>query len=129
MTWYEIVIQYGIPIFSIIVSFVISFTKNKKVKKYANSILNITEVAKTFIVEAEKQKNYTGTEKKNFVMSRLLKFIFENSIKKVSEETLSDIIENEVALTNEVNVQKKQQPKLSTNTVSTQTQTPHTLKV
>ena len=38
----------------------ISFTKNKKVKKYANSILNITEVAKTFIVEAEKAKELHG---------------------------------------------------------------------
>lgn len=107
MNWLDIVLQVVFPVFTIILSIVIGFSKNKKVKKLASNILLITEMAKTYIVEAEQKTNYTGQEKKEFVITRLLKFIVDNSIKNITEEMLSDIIENEVALTNEVNVNKK----------------------
>ena len=130
MAWYENFIQYGIPIISIVASIIVSFVKNKKVKRYANNILNVTEVAKTYIKEAEKMKNYTGAEKKNFVMSRLLKYLFDNAIKKVSEQTLSDIVENEVSLTNEVNIEKKMNySKPSMTIISEPNEMPQTLKV
>lgn len=130
MAWYDIFIQYGIPIISIVGLFIVSFIKNKKVKRYANNILTVTEVAKTYIKEAEKMTNYTGAEKKNFVLSRLLKYIYDNAIKKVSEDTLSDIIENEVSLTNEVNIEKKMTySKPSTTIISEPNEMPQSLKV
>ena len=107
MTWYDIVIQYVIPFVSILASVIITKFKNAKVRKYANHILSVSEVAKDYIIEAENHTNYTGVEKKSFVLSRLLKYLVDNHIRSVSEKTLSDIIENEVALTNSVNVQKK----------------------
>lgn len=107
MGWLDITLQIGIPVFTIIFSSIFGFSKNKKVKKMASNILLITEMSKKFIVEAEQKTNYTGLEKKQFVITRLLKFIVDNSIQNISEETLSDIIENEVSLTNEVNVDKK----------------------
>lgn len=129
MAWYENFIQYVIPIISIIGAIIVSFVKNKKVKRYAYNILNVTEVAKTYIKEAEKMTNYTGAEKKNFVMSRLLKYLFDNTIKKVSEQTLSDIVENELSLTNEVNIEKKMTySKPSMNIISEPNEMPHTLK-
>lgn len=130
MTWYDIVIQYGIPLVSILASVIIAKAKNAKVRKYANHILSVSEIAKDFIVEAEKHTNYTGAEKKSFVLSRLLKYLVDNAIHSVSEKTLSDIIENEVALTNSVNVVKKsvlQKP--SQFIVNEQTTPPQALNV
>ena len=130
MTWYEIVVQFGIPALSIITSILVTFAKNKKVRQYANNILSVTEKAKEFIIEAEKQTHYTGAEKKFFVMSRLLKYLYDMKIKSLSEDTLSEIVENEVALTNEVNISKKNLRKdLSANTNQSQKQQPQTLKV
>ena len=130
MKWYELVVQIGIPLLSIITSIIVTYAKNKKVRQYANNVLSVTEKAKEFIIEAEKQTNYTGTEKKFFVMSRLLKYLFDMKIKSISEEMLSEIVENEVALTNEVNISKKNLHKnLSTNTNQNQKQQPQTLKV
>lgn len=131
MTWFEILIQYLIPAITIIISFIISIVKNKKVKKFASNLLNITHASKEFIIEAEKHKNYTGEEKKNFVMSRLFKFIVDNAISNVSENTLSDIVEKEVDLTNNVNVEKKTKTilKNSSNNVKNSTEDPQTLNV
>lgn len=130
MVWFDYLVQYGIPAISIVGFFLVSFLKNKKVKRYANNILTVTEVTKTYIKEAEKMTNYTGSEKKNYVMSRLLKYLYDNAIKKVSEETLSDIIENEVSLTNEVNIGKKMTySKPSTTIISEPNELPQSLKV
>lgn len=107
MGWLDIILQIVLPVMAIVLSTVIGFSKNRKVKKWTSNIILITEMAKTYIVEAEQKTNYTGLEKKQFVITRLLKFIVDKSIQNITEETLSDIIENEVALTNEVNVDKK----------------------
>lgn len=115
MSWQNLLVQFGLPVLTIILSSIIGYSKNSKVKKHVSSILLITEKAKTYIIEAEQKTNYTGAEKKSFVITRLLKFIVDNTIKNINENTLSDIIENEVALTNEVNVVKK---KLSVNSMT-----------
>lgn len=107
MGWQEILMQFGIPVLTVILSTIIGMAKNSRVKKHASSIILITEMAKSYIIEAEKHSNYTGKEKKEYVLTRLLKFVFDNAIKNIKEDVLSDIIENEVALTNEVNVSKK----------------------
>lgn len=109
MAWTDILLNFGIPIFVSVLSILISVVKNSKVKKFASNILTVSEKAKEYIVEAEANKNYTGSEKKSYVITRLLKFIVDNSISNVDETTVSNIIENEVALTNEVNVEKKPQ--------------------
>lgn len=124
MTWYDILISYGIPAITIILSFIFTFTKNKKVKAFAGNLLSVTEQAKVLIVEAEAFTNYTGSEKKNYVMSRLFKFVFENKIKTVTENDLSDIIESEISLTNQVNVLKK----TSTDTLSELTVKPQIIE-
>lgn len=74
--------------------------KNGRVNKIKNFI---RQNVKTLIVEAEKFKNYTGEEKKQYCITRLKTLsqgIFDDS-------ELDTMIEEEVALTNSVNTNKK----------------------
>lgn len=60
---------------------------------------------------AEECKDYSGEEKKKFVLTRVKEYLLEKSnayIRKyLSESVIDQMIEDEVALTNAVNVDKK----------------------
>lgn len=107
MEFTEIVLTIVVPIVSVVGGVLITLIKNAKVKKYITNLMSITEKAKQYIIEAEKQINYTGSEKKNYVISRLLKVVVDNHIKNITVQDIDDIIENEINITNHVNIKKK----------------------
>lgn len=73
-----------------------SKSKKKALNVLKSSICN-------FIKEAEEFKNYTGAEKKAYVMTRALKI----SYNLMSSAEIDNYIEEQVTLTNLVNIAKK----------------------
>lgn len=84
------------------VTFLMKFIKSAKGKKTAENIIKIGGVIETFIKEAEKFVNYTGTEKKAYVMAQATSFAVRNGI-DVDNDDISAKIEELVSLTKEVN--------------------------
>lgn len=93
-----------ITLLTLILSIIISKTKNTKVKTDCDNILKFLFKIEEFIAKAEECSNWTGNEKKQFVLSMLY-----NDAKDVgiTEDALDGLIEQFVYFTNLVNTKKK----------------------
>ena len=92
-----------IPLLFAVLSTAVGIFKaiQSKNKKKALNILKSSIC--NFIKEAEEFKNYSGAEKKEYVMTRALKI----SYNLMSKQEIDDYIEEELLLTNLVNIVKK----------------------
>lgn len=89
------------------ITFLTKFIKNLKVKKVMDSVIKIGNAVLPFIQKAEEFTAYTGEEKKEYVMTKANQFAIENGI-KFDKELVSQKIEELVAMSNNVNVKKKE---------------------
>lgn len=97
----------ALTIITIILSIILSCTKNKKTVKNCQTALDLVQEVKYFIVEAERKKNYTGDEKKDYVTMQTVLWCIRNNKEIPTEEQLSNLIDENVEFTNWVNVDKK----------------------
>ncbi len=95
-----------IPCISTITGLIIKNVNNAKAKKIAKEINFYSEQASKYVAEAEKKLNYTGNEKKEFVETKINQECIANKV-RFDAEKVSNIIENIVALTKEVNQREK----------------------
>lgn len=88
-------------------------SKNEKLQKlgakaeiFASALLKIKDFALTCITEAEAFTNYKSEEKKAYVVTRIKEFCITNGF-PIDEEVISNLIEELVAFSKNVNVAVK----------------------
>lgn len=109
MTIYKIV---GIAVMALelVIFFVSIFIKDSKTRKRIKALAFLTTFIREMIKEAEKCAGYSGEEKFKFVQTRAKEYLLAHSStvsKYVTEADVIALIEEEVQLTNAVNVDKK----------------------
>lgn len=86
-----------------LVTYILKFVGNKKVKEKALNFINISEKLIELITEVEKYSTLKGTEKKRYVLRKIEEYADENNL-KYDEEEISNKIEELVSLTRSVNI-------------------------
>lgn len=91
-----------LPLIIAMLTFIIKFVRTAKIKKALEKTLQLSETLQTFIVDAEKFKNYSGEEKKEYVMTKANQFAIEHSM-KFDGDSVSALIDQIVNVTKQVN--------------------------
>lgn len=91
------IISTLITLFTLILSIIVTKTKNKKIKKDCDNLLTFLFKAQTIISKAEQFKNWTNEEQKQYVLSMLLSDGIDVGL---SEREIDNLIENLVAFLN-----------------------------
>ena len=105
MKLYISLIVFFLGLITSIISIVIKYTKNIKVKNNLQNMLMIIDEIIPLIIEAEEFLSYSGEEKKEYVISRIFRKLNNCNI-KIEEEKIDDIIEKLVDFTKEVNYEE-----------------------
>lgn len=103
---------FGISFLLGLVSTLIPYLKTAKAKKNAEKLVKalsgfelIVEHIQPYVVKAEQFRNFSGPERKEWVMTQLKLLALEHSI-VFDEVAISEKVEEVVATTNKVNVNK-----------------------
>lgn len=99
---YLYIIIFVLSLITSIVSIIVKYSKNVKVKNNLENVLNIMNDLIPLICEAEKFTSYNGEEKKEYVVSRIIRNLSNNNI-KIDEEKINEMIEKLVSFSKEVN--------------------------
>lgn len=105
MKLYISLIIFFLGFITSIISIVIKYTKNIKVKNNLQNMLMIIDEIIPLIIEAEEFLSYSGEEKKEYVVSRIFRKLNNCNI-KIEEEKIDNIIEKLVDFTKEVNYEE-----------------------
>lgn len=105
MKLYISLIVFFLGLITSIISIVIKYTKNIKVKNNLQNMLMIIDEIIPLIIEAEEFLSYSGEEKKEYVVSRIFRKLNNCNI-KIEEEKIDNIIEKLVDFTKEVNYEE-----------------------
>ena len=105
MKLYISLIVFFLGLITSIISIVIKYTKNIKVKNNLQNMLMIIDEIIPLIIEAEEFLSYSGEEKKEYVVSRIFRKLSNCNI-KIEEEKIDNIIEKLVDFTKEVNYEE-----------------------
>ena len=105
MKLYISLIVFFLGLITSIISIVIKYTKNIKVKNNLQNMLMIIDEIIPLIIEAEEFLSYSGEEKKEYVISRIFRKLNNCNI-KIEEEKIDNIIEKLVDFTKEVNYEE-----------------------
>lgn len=105
MKLYISLIVFFLGFITSIISIVIKYTKNIKVKNNLQNMLMIIDEIIPLIIEAEEFLSYSGEEKKEYVVSRIFRKLNNCNI-KIEEEKIDIIIEKLVDFTKEVNYEE-----------------------
>lgn len=82
--------------------FIIPLVKNVKAKNKLTALNRLSTTLQSLIVDAEAFTNFSGEEKKEYVMTKANRYAIENKI-PYDEQSVSDKVEEMVALSKEVN--------------------------
>lgn len=93
-------------ILSMILFFIKNKSKNKTIRETAQKVYDVIEFIQGAICKAEKHVNYTGEDKFTIFATELKQYLIDNKI-DLAEDTQKTLIENEITLSNAVNVDKK----------------------
>lgn len=85
-----------------LVTYILKFVDNKKVKEKALNFISISEKLIELITEVEKT-TLNGLEKKKYVLQKIEEYAKDNNLKYDNEE-ISNKIEELVSLTRNVNI-------------------------
>lgn len=96
----------ALSLLSTILTLIIKKAKNNKVKKNAEITYKIVKKIQDLIINAESFINYSGKEKLNFVITGMKEYSLINNL-ALSEEKITELVENEITLSNYVNTNKK----------------------
>ncbi len=89
-------------LFITLLTYFLKFTKNQKIRKQAESILELTNKLLPYIKEAEEFQNYSGQEKREYVLTKANRYAIENKVPYNELEVIKKV-EELVSLTKEVN--------------------------
>lgn len=101
-----IIASFVVGLITTATGFLIPLVKNRKAKKALEALNSIAGQIQPLVVEAERFVNYTGAEKKQFVLTKINDFAIKNKI-PFDETAASDLIEEIVATTKQVNMRDK----------------------
>lgn len=90
----------------IVLTIVITSTKNKTTKNTAQKIYDVISFIQGAVIKAEQHSNYSGEDKFTIVATELKSYLLDKKI-ELQEDTQKTLIENEIVLSNAVNVDKK----------------------
>lgn len=96
----------ALSLLSTILTLIVKTTTNKNVKKNALNAYNIVKKIQDLIINAESFVNYSGSEKLSYVITRMKEYAISNKL-SISENEITELVENEITLSNEVNTNKK----------------------
>lgn len=103
---------FGISFLLGLVTTLVPYLKTAKAKKNAEKLVKalsgfelIVEQIQPYVVKAEQFRNFSGPERKEWVMTQLKLLALEHSI-VFDEVAISEKVEEVVATTNKVNVNK-----------------------
>lgn len=85
-----------------VISLIIPYVKNSKVKKALETAQKIGDAVLPYITEAETFLSYSGVEKKAYVMTKANQFAISKGL-NFDVEKVSDVIEKLVSFTKTVN--------------------------
>lgn len=81
-------------------------SKNRRLRKYSESIIEIEKIVNKYMVSAEGFSNYSGNDKLEWVKTKVNQFCIENDI-NYNEEAINEIIERLIILTKKINQREK----------------------
>lgn len=113
---YLYIIIFVLSLITSIVSIIVKYSKNVKVKNNLENVLNIMNDLIPLICEAEKFTSYNGEEKKEYVVSRIIRNLSNNNI-KIDEEKINEMIEKLVSFSKEVNYKESKNVTNETKTL------------
>ena len=91
----------------IVLTIIIKRCNNTKTKQTAQTTYDIVKTIQQLIIKAETHIGYTGVDKFDFVMTNRDKYLIENNL-RLDIDTKTNLIENEIVLSNNVNVNKNE---------------------
>lgn len=104
-------LSIGGHILEVVIALALFIYQKHKGKMQFNASQSLSPFIREMVKLAEECKDYSGEEKKKFVWTRIKEYLLEKSnayIRKyITEEVIDKMIEDEVALTNAVNIDKK----------------------
>lgn len=107
----DMYLSIGGHILEVVCAMALVLYQKHKGKIQFNASQSLQSFIRDMVKLAEECKGYTGEEKKKFVWTRIKEYLLEKSnayIRKyIKDEVIDKMIEDEVALTNAVNVDKK----------------------
>ena len=98
----------------IILTIIIAKSKNKTTRETAQKVYDVISFIQGAIVKAETHSNYTGEDKFTIVATDLKQYLLDHKM-NLTEETQKNLIENEITLSNAVNVDKKNKSDIISN--------------
>lgn len=104
-----------------VTGFLIPLVKSVRAKSRLTALNKLTSTLQSLIVDAEGFTNFTGAEKKEYVMTKANRYAIENKI-PYDEQSVSDRVEDMVALSKEVN-------KRGTKSATSKESTPTSLRI
>ena len=104
---YISIVIFILGLITSIISIIIKYTKNIKVKNNLKNILGVIEELIPLIEEAETFSSYSGKEKKEYVISRIYRKLNKEDI-KIDEEKIDEMIEKLVSFSKEVNYKESE---------------------
>lgn len=104
---YISIVIFILGLITSIISIIIKYTKNIKVKNNLKNILGVIEELIPLIEEAETFASYSGEEKKEYVISRIYRKLNKEDI-KIDEEKIDEMIEKLVSFSKEVNYKESE---------------------
>ena len=100
------ILSGALSIALIVLTIIMALTKNKNTKNTAQKIYDVISFIQGSIIKAEKHLNYSGDDKYTIVATELKSYLLDNKL-EIEEEAQRILIENEITLSNAVNVDKK----------------------
>lgn len=104
---YISIVIFVLGLITSIISIIIKYTKNIKVKNNLKNILGVIEELIPLIEEAETFSSYSGEEKKEYVISRIYRKLSKEDI-KIDEVKIDEMIEKLVSFSKEVNYKESE---------------------
>ena len=104
---YISIVIFILGLITSIISIIIKYTKNIKVKNNLKNILGVIEELIPLIEEAETFSSYSGEEKKEYVISRIYRKLNKEDI-KIDEEKINEMIEKLGSFSKEVNYKESE---------------------
>lgn len=88
------------------ITFILKVIKKNKIIKKSDGLISVLSILEAEIIEAEKNTNYTGEEKKNYVLTRINQYMIDHNL-KFNKEYIEAKLEELIELTKEVNINAK----------------------
>ncbi|MGM9971027.1 MAG: hypothetical protein ACI35W_01285 [Anaeroplasmataceae bacterium] len=88
------------------ITFILKVIKKNKIIKKSDGLISVLSILEAEIIEAEKNTNYTGEEKKNYVLTRINQYMIDHNL-KFNKEYIEAKLEELIELTKEVNINTK----------------------